>query len=162
MLQKALPRSLKILQSIALIAAFALLAGLLSSLALGQSPVRDRITQDVLPGATAALPGTVNPRANPAFDIGRADPSTRLTGMTMTSSRPQRSRPRSTIFCSSSRRPARRSTINGLRPHSTPASSAFPPTISPRFRHGSSNRGFLSTASRTAATQFHFQEQSRR
>jgi subtilase family serine protease len=53
------------------------------SLLLAQSPARDRITQDVVPGVTTALPGTVDPRAKPIFDIGRADPSARLTGMTV-------------------------------------------------------------------------------
>ena len=48
-----------------------------------QSPVRDRITQEVIPGVTAALPGTVDPRAKPTSDLGRVDPSTRLAGMTM-------------------------------------------------------------------------------
>jgi subtilase family serine protease len=51
--------------------------------AFGQSPVRDRITQEAVPGATIALPGSVNPLAKPAFDAGGADPATRLTGVTM-------------------------------------------------------------------------------
>ena len=67
----------------ALVAVLALIGWLFSGLALAQSPVRDRITQDVVPGVTNALPGTVDPRAKPAFDIGRVDPSTRLAGMTM-------------------------------------------------------------------------------
>jgi subtilase family serine protease len=51
--------------------------------ALAQSPVPDRITQEVNPGSIVALRGSVNPLAKPAFDVGRADPSTSLTGMTI-------------------------------------------------------------------------------
>jgi len=57
--------------------------GFLAGPVFAQSPVRDRIAQDVVPGVTNALPGTVDPRAKPASDIGRVDPSTRLAGMTM-------------------------------------------------------------------------------
>ncbi len=51
--------------------------------AFGQSTARDRITQEVNSTSVVALPGTVSPLARPAFDIGQASPSTRLTGMTI-------------------------------------------------------------------------------
>jgi subtilase family serine protease len=51
--------------------------------ALGQTPVPNRVPQAINPRAVTNLPGSVNPRANPAFDIGRVDPSTRITRMTM-------------------------------------------------------------------------------
>lgn len=76
MLRKAVPVCARILPVL-----LVLLGGL--AFALGQSPVRDRITQEVNSSATVALPGTVNPLARPAFDVGRANASTRLTGMTI-------------------------------------------------------------------------------
>ena len=51
--------------------------------AFGQPVVRDRITQQVDPASTIALPGTVSPLARPSFDAGSAEPSARNTGMTM-------------------------------------------------------------------------------
>jgi subtilase family serine protease len=51
--------------------------------ALAQSLVHDRITQTLNSSSTLALPGTVSPLAKAQFDTGRANASTRLTGMTM-------------------------------------------------------------------------------
>jgi subtilase family serine protease len=79
-LQKAASRPL-ILH--ALLGAFVIALLGESTFAFGQSQAPDRITQDAVPGVTTALPGSVSPLAQPAFDIGRADPSTRLTGMTI-------------------------------------------------------------------------------
>ena len=45
--------------------------------------MRDRITQEVNPASTIPVPGTVSPLARPVFDSGRAEPSSRITGMTM-------------------------------------------------------------------------------
>jgi subtilase family serine protease len=52
-------------------------------LVYGQSLVHDRITQQVSSTSVVALPGTVSPLAKAANDVGRANVSTRLTGMTM-------------------------------------------------------------------------------
>ncbi|HEX5234470.1 MAG TPA: protease pro-enzyme activation domain-containing protein [Silvibacterium sp.] len=52
-------------------------------LARAQSPSRDRIIQEINPVSTVAVSGTVSPLARPDFDMGRADPSTQLTGITM-------------------------------------------------------------------------------
>lgn len=67
----------------ALVIAVLAVIGWFSGPVFAQSPVRDRITQDVVPGVTTAMPGTVDPRTRPASDVGRVDPSTRLAGMTM-------------------------------------------------------------------------------
>jgi subtilase family serine protease len=50
---------------------------------LAQSLVRDRITQPVNSASTIAMPGTVSPLAKSKYDIGSANASTRLTGVTM-------------------------------------------------------------------------------
>ena len=51
--------------------------------ASAQAPVRDRIVREVDSRSTFALPGSVSPLARPAFDTGRANASTHLSGMTM-------------------------------------------------------------------------------
>ncbi|MGC2161633.1 MAG: protease pro-enzyme activation domain-containing protein [Silvibacterium sp.] len=81
MLRKAVLICARIASPLLVIFAVVLFCG--PALALAQSPVRNRITQEVIPGSTIALPGTVSPLARPAFDIGHANPSTRLTGMTI-------------------------------------------------------------------------------
>ena len=79
MSQKAVALSPRIILALLVLFSFALF----ESPALAQSPVRNRITQEINPSATVALPGTVSPLATPALDIGPANASTRLTGMTM-------------------------------------------------------------------------------
>jgi subtilase family serine protease len=54
-----------------------------SAVAFAQSLVRDRILQEVNSSAGFALPNSVNPLARAQYDIGRANASTQLTGMTM-------------------------------------------------------------------------------
>lgn len=51
--------------------------------ALCQTPVRSRITQAIRSTAMTELPGSANPRAKAAFNVGTVDPSIRITGMTM-------------------------------------------------------------------------------
>ncbi len=50
--------------------------------AVSQTRPQNRIRQ-VNPNVTTALRGTINPRAKPAFDIGPANPSARLSGITI-------------------------------------------------------------------------------
>lgn len=50
---------------------------------VAQSLVHDRITQEIVPGASTPLPGSVSPLTRSSSDTGRADPSAALTGMTI-------------------------------------------------------------------------------
>ncbi len=54
-----------------------------SSIASGQSLVRDRVTQQVTSSSTIALPGSVSPLAKAKYDLGRANASTPISGVTM-------------------------------------------------------------------------------
>jgi subtilase family serine protease len=54
-----------------------------ASIASGQSLVRDRITQQVNSASTVALPGSTNPLAKAQYDVGRANASTPMSGVTM-------------------------------------------------------------------------------
>jgi subtilase family serine protease len=81
MLQKAVPVWACKFQAFLWLFIFVLVAG--PTTAWGQSTLRNRITQQVNANVTALLPGSISPLARPAFDTGRADASTRLTGMTI-------------------------------------------------------------------------------
>jgi len=81
MLRKAVPVCARVFRALLLILVVVPLAG--PPAAFGQFALRDRIEQEANPGATTLLPGSVSPLAKPAFDIGRANASTRLAGMTI-------------------------------------------------------------------------------
>ncbi len=80
MLHKAAVRAC-ILQAFPLLPVVAFLVG--STAAPGQSLVRDRITQEVNSTVVTPLPGSVSPLARTSFYTGRANATTRLTGMTI-------------------------------------------------------------------------------
>ena len=53
-----------------------------ATFAAAQQPA-NRIAEAISSGSMAALPGSVNPRVAPQFDIGRLDPATPLSGVTI-------------------------------------------------------------------------------
>ena len=71
----------KIIRTSIFLSVGALLAA--ATVASGQSLVRDRITQQVSSSSTIALPGSTNPLAREQYDVGRANSSAPMSGVTM-------------------------------------------------------------------------------